>query len=239
MMKVATGKCYSDMYTYAFLLPPAHPLQLPVGIEHPIQLVGTAQLVAAIEPELTEARINEIQNNDQLLMQAILNHDRVLRELFQQATILPLRFGTRFASLQSILTHLEATEATYLAILNQFHGKAEYALKCLPIELPDSSLSPDLKGKEYFLAKKQQYQAQVEYQNRQREELNQLLHQIAQTYPRFASNKNQSSGETIYLLVDRDQAETLTQQVQNWQQQFEFWTIHLSDGLPPYHFLEG
>ncbi len=79
-----------SIYVYALLVPTASPLVLPLGMERDIELVYSSGLAAIIEPEIS---LEAIQATDERLLQAVLNHDRVIRELFQQTPLLPLRFG--------------------------------------------------------------------------------------------------------------------------------------------------
>ncbi|UBF26725.1 GvpL/GvpF family gas vesicle protein [Kovacikia minuta CCNUW1] len=221
------------MYTYAFLKTPAEPLELPIGIENPVQVVNQNGIAAVVEPDL----ILDGLRDDTALMQAVLSHDRVIRELFLQTTILPLRFGTSFISLQGLLTHLDANQPTYLEKLTQFEGKAEYPLKFIPLSLPEIPISSEMKGKEYFLAKKNQYQTQLEHQKQQQDEVNATLRMIAQAYSQFVTSEAQSEVETIYLLSDRQKESQLHQAFRIWQEQCPSWQMTLGEALPPYHFL--
>ncbi len=135
------------MYTFAFLKTPIVALAMPIGIENSVQFIGNDSLSAVVESDIS---LDELKNDDAALMQGVLSHDRVIRELFLQTTILPLRFGTCFPSLQSLLTHLDANQQTYLEKLTQFEGKAEYSLKFAPLPFPEVSVPSETKGKEYF-----------------------------------------------------------------------------------------
>ncbi|MGA7934598.1 MAG: GvpL/GvpF family gas vesicle protein [Kovacikia sp.] len=221
------------MYTYAFLKTPAAPLELPIGIENQVHMVSRDELTAVVEPALV---LDEL-TDDKTLMQAVLSHDRVIRELFLQATILPLRFGTSFLSLQGLLTHLEANQPSYLEKLSQFEGKAEYPIKFIPLTLPEVPVLPETKGKEYFLQKKKQYQTHLEHQKRQQAEVVTTLQSIAQTYPQFVTSETQTEVETIYLLVERQEESQLHQAFRLWQSQCPSWQMTLGEALPPYHFL--
>jgi hypothetical protein len=226
------------MYTYALLKPPISPLEMPKGIAGEVELIGTPELVAAVEPDLSETDLKQLEQDDQQLMQAVLSHDRVIQSLFQQTTILPLRFGIQFASRQVLLSHLEAQQQEYLEALFQFEGKAECSLVCEAIAPPETEIAPEITGKSYFLAKKEQYQTQAEYQRHQQQELTTLLQQINQFYPQFTFSQNQTGAKKIYLLIDRAEAATLSQQFQFWQKQTNCWNIALSELHPPYHFLK-
>lgn len=222
------------MYTYAFCQTPLTPLALPDGIAAPVQMVVAAQLAAIVEPALS---LEHLQQDDTLLVQAALAHDRVTRSLCLQTTALPLRFGTCFRSLQGLLTHLETHQQAYLSQLTQLEGKAEYTLKLTPVERSEGLIAPEIKGKDYFLAKKQQYQTQLSYQQQQQAAIEQIEQAISQTYPQHHYSEPAPGAKAMYLLIRRDRELQLCHHIQALQQQYPQWQLTLGDALPPYHFV--
>lgn len=222
------------MYTYAFLPSPNYPLSLPSGIAGSLQLVQTEALAALVEPNLT---FEALQADDQQLVQAVLAHDRIIRDVFQQTSVLPLRFGTQFVSQQGLLEHMGYHSSEYLDKLADLRGKAEYTLKFTPTELPEPSIPADLKGRDYFLAKKQAYQTQAELQQQQQTELQQIEAAIAQAYPASIRGEAQNGIERIHLLSDRQQEAQLLEDLSQWQSLGQLWELTLGEGLPPYHFV--
>ncbi|NDJ17789.1 GvpL/GvpF family gas vesicle protein [Myxacorys almedinensis] len=223
------------MYTYAFFKTPKTDWQFEQdGIAGQVQVVRTLALSALVEPNVD---LDEIQQNDHRLVQAVLTHDRIICDLFWATTILPLRFGTCFVSPENLLQHLEANQDKYLAKLNQFEGKAEYRLKLVPSDDAQPELDSALKGKDYFLAKKQRYQQQLHQQTQQQQELRTLLDAIAQSYPNHLLKKTGSEDEKIYLLVNREAEDTLYTRLELWQSLCPTWELTLGDALPPYHFV--
>jgi hypothetical protein len=214
------------MYTYAFLLNSDKPLDLPEGIWGSLELVRVAQLAALVEPALSFA---SLQQSDRQLMQAVLSHDRVMQEVFQQTAVLPLRFGTYFISRQGLLDHLQSHQQEYLDKLIHLQGKAEYVLKLTPLPLlKTSSEAVDL-DKEYFLAKKR-YQQQTELQS--------ISSIISEYYPDFTRGGAANDGtERIYLLSAQQEEPQLHQHLKNWQHQWHYWQVNLGEPLPPYHFV--
>ncbi|MBW4468541.1 MAG: GvpL/GvpF family gas vesicle protein [Pegethrix bostrychoides GSE-TBD4-15B] len=219
------------MYTYAFLAN-SQPLELPEGIWGSLELVQTESLAALVEPDLPA---ESLQQADRQLMQAVLSHDRIIQEVFQQATVLPLRFGTYFISRQGLVDHLKSHQQDYLTKLAQLSGKAEYTLKLTPTPFPENPIAADSKGKEYFLAKKRLYQQQADWQQQQQSDLEALIAQASADYP-----IRQGEAEThpkLYLLSDQQREIELQQQLSRWQQQCSTWELVLSEALPPYHFV--
>jgi Gas vesicle synthesis protein GvpL/GvpF len=220
------------VYTYAFAIPTL--FDMPEGMIEPVKAIGNERLVAIVEPGLS---FEALEANDQLLIRAALTHDRVICDLFRQITVLPLRFGTRFISEEGLRTHLEQNADQYLARLERLVGKAEYTLKFIPQPL---SSSPELeetnqKGKQYFLAKKQQYQARAEQQAAQQAQWQAVIEKANALYP-VTPGQDQEGIARIHLLAEREGELLLQQQVQQWQEACLLGTLKLEGALPPYHF---
>jgi hypothetical protein len=222
------------MYTYAFLADPVDSIELPEGITGSLQLVKVKQLAALVEPDLA---FEVLQETDQQLVQAVLSHDRVIREMFEQTAVLPLRFGTQFVSHQALIEHLEVHETAYLEKLDRLQGKAEYLLKLIPLLPAEIPLSPDLKGRDYFLAKKQSFQRQFEWQQQQQQTIEALIAAIAHDYPDLEQGEPDGEAKRLYLLVDRSKETELLELLQKWQNQPFAWRVSLGEALPPYHFV--
>jgi Gas vesicle synthesis protein GvpL/GvpF len=228
------------MYTYAFLadIPP----ELPEGIFGSLQVIAAEGLAALVEPGLAPELLQE---NDKQLVQAVISHDRVIRELFEQTAVLPLRFGTYFKTQQGLVEHLQAHSSEYLLRLEGLQGKAEYSLKLTPIAFVEPAIGEEIKGKDYFLAKKQIYQHQVAWQSEQKAELEAFLETIAssnpqgvgQQFPQWVKGETDQGVERIYLLSDRQLETELLESFQNWQNQLPHWELVLGEALPPYHFV--
>ncbi|HCF29524.1 MAG TPA: gas vesicle protein [Cyanobacteria bacterium UBA11049] len=226
------------MYTYAFFKTPAAPLELSKGIRGLVQIVSCGDLSALVEPELS---LETLKDRDDHLMQAVLIHDRAIRDLFDQTTILPLRFGTCFVSLEGLQAHLSEHQGEYLEKLARFAGKAEYVLKWIPVAQPaepeKTAIDPNVQGREYFLAKKQRYQTQLTQQQQQAAEIQAVMRTIAQTYADIVPGETQGKEERLYLLINRQEESLLLQNFQSWQRQCPHWEMQLEAALPPYHFL--
>lgn len=222
------------VYTYAFLKIPASPLELPAGIAGKVELVAGDSLAALVEPGLC---VEEINNDDRQLMLAVVSHDRVIREVFRQTAVLPLRFGTCFVSVGGMLAHLLARQEEYLQKLEVFAGKAEYMLKFLPLSPPVSEVPSEARGKQYFLAKKQRYQTQQDFQTQQAAQWQEVQRLIAQVYPDAVAGGAVDSTERIYLLGAREDEARLLDLLQAWQQVCSHWELQLGEPVPPYHFV--
>ncbi|MGJ3246560.1 MAG: GvpL/GvpF family gas vesicle protein [Elainellaceae cyanobacterium] len=227
----------AQIYTYAFFKLPSETIELPLGIEGQLDLVVSSENVAAlVEPNLSST---EFQVSDQRLMRAVLSHDRVIRDMFHQIdALLPLRFGTCFVSHDGLVEHIKAHSQTYLETLSMLSGKAEYTLKLIPTDIKEQTDSQSPRGRDYFLAKKRQYQTIAHQKQNQEAERDRLLNEIRHLYPSMVRSDASEEVERLYILCDRQAESTLSQQVQQWQATCSMWTLSLGDALPPYHFVE-
>ncbi|BBD55630.1 GvpL/GvpF family gas vesicle protein [Planktothrix agardhii 1029] len=228
------------MYTYAFFKTPISPLKLSSGIRGCLEIINFQGLSALVE---TDLKAQDLPDTDEQLIQAILIHDQIIRSVFEQTTLLPLRFGICFPSDIALSEHLALHQQDYLQKLEQFQHKTEYCLQGIPLEptpvltQPNSINSSPQRGRDYFLSKKQFHQRQLEYQQQQAQEWQELVGTISQTYPENRFADSQPNRERIYILIDQTQTLQLQDQFNQWQSQSHHWQLSLGDALPPYHFL--
>lgn len=220
------------IYVYAFCPNPDTSLMMPEGILQPVQLVTVEQLGAIAEYDVDVAPMKE---NDVQLMNAVLAHDRVLGDMFSQVPLLPLRFGTQFKDAAALESFLESHAETYRERLATLQDKAEYLLKLSP-KLPEIvTFENSLKGRDYFLAKKQRLQAQAQTQADQQAEFQQFIEFLEKASIPFVQSPPQEEAERLHLLLSRD-AEHTHSCITEWQHQLPNWQLHCSEPLPPYHF---
>lgn len=179
-------------------------------------------------------------NSEAALIEAIVRHDRVLLSVFASQTILPLRFGTEFASEQALIQHLQKNQIAYLKAINALKNKAEISLKLSATQSEMPPIPAELKGREYFLAKKEQSQQQQfieQYLDRDRTLLlQQLSDRGIQVFEKTVDH--------YLLLCDRNF--DLKSILERWQVEMEEydrtnqpkneWIWKISEELPPYHF---
>ncbi len=221
------------MYSYAFFKTINQEIILPVGIQGELKILKAGNLSALVEPKLA---LNDVKKSDDILLKAVLNHDRIIRELFTKINLLPLRFGTYFNSEQELLTYLDTNCQEYLQKLNFLENKAEFTLKLISKELnTDNITTKNLKGREYFLAKKQFYQIQLDYQNRQNEELEIILASFQNNNINYLFPDEQR--EKIYLLLTDQELMTTEKLITELGKKINTWDLELGEKLPPYHFI--
>lgn len=221
------------IYVYALCPSPPAPLSLPEGIAHAeVDLVVVGQLGAIAEPNVDIAQVKE---NDAKLMDAVLAHDRVLGQLFDQIPLLPLRFGTHFKDEAALETFLESHEETYCERLDSLQDKAEYLLKLSRRSLYMPEIDSQLKGREYFLEKKRRLQTHSEALTQQENELQAFLAVLEAADIPFVQSTPQEGEERLHILLERD-ADRTQALMTEWQQQLPTWQLICSEPLPPYHF---
>lgn len=207
---------------------------MPEGITHAaVQLVSTGALGAIVEPDLD---VSNFKDNDEELMTAVITHDQVLGQLFKQTPLLPLRFGTQFTHEASLQTYLMTHEKTHLNRLGLLSQKAEYLIKLSPRSQSLPPLDESLKGRSYFLAKKQRLQVQTQTQTQQTAELQDFFTHLKDTGVEFIQGESrEEEAARLHLLLERD-AEIAQSQIMSWQQQLSCLQLDCSEPLPPYHF---
>lgn len=222
------------MYIYAFLNVPVDDIELPMGIEESSTLVVCGQLAALAEPALS---IDPLQQTDERLMRAVMDHDRVIQELFQFTTVLPLRFGTSFLSEAHLISHLQEKQESYLEQLQTLDDKAEYLVKFLPYAYEPHSNSLEQAGHSYLPAKKQHGEAQATYQAQQQQEFNDFC-QFLQAQPCKmiqGLGQGEDNVERLFLLLQRSQEHWFRRLLHTHTA--HCWHIHIGEALPPYHFV--
>ena len=220
------------MYVYAFLKAPVDDIELPMGIEESSALVVCGQLAALAEPSLS---IETLQQTDERLMRAVMDHDRVIQELFQSTTVLPLRFGTSFLSQAHLISHLEEKQQPYWDQLNTLDNKAEYLVKLLPYAYEPEADPIEKTGRGYFLAKKRRYEAQANYQEQQQQEFNYFC-QFLQAQPcEMVQGKDDEDVERLFILLQRSQEDWFRHLLHNHTARC--WHVQVGEALPPYHFV--
>jgi hypothetical protein len=233
------------LYTFAILLAPA-PDERPLGITgKPIQYLQCDRLIAAIEPDVDIEAMKLLP--EQSLMQAIIHHDRLICELFDQRTLLPLRFGTAFVSIAALETYLQTEGERLFASLERLDGYAEYLITGTAIA-PKVEVATNLKGKDYLLAKRSQYLQQEQWRSQLQQEVLDYRQTITDHLnpdklnpeypPEFQHVETQGSEDVrVYALLPRSQVEYLQEALRSWEEQHPHWQISWSQALPPYHFL--
>jgi hypothetical protein len=228
------------MYVYAFLQNPPSDLTFLPGIQGELQIIQTEKLAAVGEPNFIS--LEAIEKDEQRLMQAVLIHDRILCDLFDKITILPLRFGTIFRSPADVLTHLNQRQSEYLQKLQQLEGKAEYLLKVEPLDPPMPSTDPEARGKSYLLAKKKRYQIAQDFQAQQSQEWENLKQAIAcrglvSKPSHIIMGETQANIHRIYLLIPQEDISLLWETLEIWQETYPTWQLNIGEPVPPYHFV--
>lgn len=230
------------IYTFAILLAPA-PDARPLGITgKPITYIQCDRLVAAVETEVDIDALNQLP--EQSMLQAIIQHDRLLCELFEQRPLLPLPFlKTFFSDGKTLENYLQTDSSKLLANLQRIDGYAEFLITGTAIA-PKIETATDLKGKDYLLAKRSQYLQQEKWRSQLQQEVLDYRQTITdylnpEIYqPEFQHSEPQGSEDVrVYALLPRSQVASLQDTLRSWEERHPHWQIAWSQPLPPYHFL--
>ena len=199
------------------------------------------ELAAIVEPGFPA---QACANSEAALIEAIVSHDRVLLSVFAIQTILPLRFGTEFTSESALIQHLETNQVAYLNAIDTLKNKAEISLKLSATQAELEPISAQLKGREYFLAKKEQSQHQQLIEQYLDHDRALLLQQLSDR----GIEVFEKAVDHYLLLCDRNF--DLESILSNWQAEMDEtdrinqstnkpknqWIWKSSEELPPYHF---
>lgn len=198
-------------------------------------LCQLSEIAIIVEPDIL---VDSLKTDPEKLMQSVLAHDRVICEIFKQTTVLPLRFGTGFTSEKSLITHLQEKNLNYLEILKKIEGKSEYSVKLIPLPPPETSVSQEEKGRQYFLAKKQRYQQSQDFRTTQANEWSILVEHLTKNYSLKTVEPPGLGEKRLFILGDRGEESQLQEHLKTWQQACSCWQIQWGEALPPYHFVE-
>lgn len=217
------------MHVYALINTPTQPLELPAGVSGALELVTQGAIAAVVEPDLL---LEPLQQDDAQLLQAVLVHDRVIQSLFRQTTVLPLRF-TSFPTLNELVADLDTHQEAYSMALARLTGKVEYSIRLIPVDRAEATIAPNLKGKDYFLAKKRQHQEQQQQRDLQLQEFDRIAGAIALRHPTQVNAETQQ----LYVLVNQEDPDKLQREVTLLQERCKLWQCTIGEPLPPFHFV--
>ena len=221
------------IYLYALCPSTTVAADLPEGIgTAQVEVLTVGPVGAVIERDVD---IAQIQTDDTQLMAAVLAHDRILGHLFTHTPLLPLRFGTQLKDVDSVKAFLAAQGKTYHQKLTHLQDRAEYLVKLIPQPLDLPAIADDLKGRDYFLAKKQRLQDHSAALQQQADDLEDFFAGLTSQDIPLVRSASQDGEERLHVLLSRNVA--ATQELMNtWQQQLPTWQVICSEPLPPYHF---
>ncbi|MFO7031901.1 gas vesicle protein GvpFL [Limnospira fusiformis CCALA 023] len=227
------------MYVYAFIKSQSISWKSVQGIYEPVVLLEAGALAAVVEPNLQAENLSA--DNEEELMRAVLTHDRIVCQIFEETTVLPVRFGTCFDSEARLCEHLTTEGDRYFRQLEKLTGRAEYLLEAIPQpfnqEKPFSdTTAPPTKGRDYFLQKKRLHQQRLNFEQQQEQQWQDFINAIASKYP-IVQGKATEDAERIYLLIPRSQEVALVEWVAQQQQNIDLWEFSLGNAVPAYHFL--
>ncbi|MGK7951210.1 MAG: GvpL/GvpF family gas vesicle protein [Xenococcaceae cyanobacterium] len=221
-----------SIYVYAILFSHEKKINLPQGFNGKVELIVYENIAAIIEREIS---IQKLQETEDSLLKAVVTHDRVIQDIFSQVSLLTVRFGTGFASTNNLLDHFKDNQQKYIKQLQALDNKVEYAVKFLPLTFqPNDTKHIALKGKNYLLTKKKNYQLYQEFIFYQETQWQQIKEIATQEFSERVLIKEQEDIKQIFLL--EEQNTNIDILINTWQQKASNWQITISQPLPCYHF---
>ncbi len=221
-----------SIYVYAILFSSNQELDFPQGIQGRVEMISYGKIAAIIERDIL---IQNLQETEDILLKAIVTHDRVIQAIFSQISLLPLRFGTAFTSLDSLLENLNNNQSQYNQKLDKLTNNVEYCIKFIPLDFKvNKAKDLDLKGKSYLLAKKKNYQLQQEFISNQENQWTVIKKSISQEFSDNILIQEEEAIKQIFLL--EQQNTNIDILINSWQQKAPNWQIITSLPLPCYHF---
>lgn len=220
------------IYVYAILFSSNQELDFPQGIQGRVEMISYGNIAAIIEQDIL---IQNLQKTEAILLKAIISHDQVIQSIFSQVSLLPLRFGTGFTSLDSLLENLKNNQSQYSQKLNRLTNNVEYCIKFIPLEFKSNKAQDlNLKGKSYLLAKKKNYQLQQEFISNQENQWEAIKDSISQEFSDNILIQEQETIKQIFLL--EKQHTNIDILINSWRKKVPTWQITTSLPLPCYHF---
>ncbi len=198
--------------------------------------VAVGQVAAAVQIGLDVEALKAAPR--EVLLQAVLDHDRAIGELFARFPLLPLRFGTAFVSQEALEQYLRDRGDDILARLDALGDRQEYLLQgvATPPAVPQP---PALSGREYLLAKRDRFQQVSQWQaqiGREREGCIAQLNAAIATPIYEAETAESQASARLCLLLDATELAAVRDLLRAWEQEFPHWEWTVSAPQPPYHF---
>ncbi len=234
------------IYAIAILLdsaiPQSNPQHKPVGIMgNSIEYIQVDRLVMAVIRGLNIEQLKS--SGEEILIRAVVEHDRLICEFFGEHTLLPLRFGTAFKSQILLEEYLQSNYSELIIKLENLLGYSEHLLTLTLLESkseskfdPKSEPTQNLKGRDYLLAKRTQYLLEQNKRSQQQTECQELMLLLPPQYQVVPLQ----AGEflRVYFLATSVQMNELAGTILKWQLEHSHWQLELSNPLPPYHFCD-
>jgi hypothetical protein len=222
------------IYAIAILLNSAITQTKLVAVMGTIEYIQCDRLIMVVIRGLDIEQLKS--SGEEILIRAVVEHDRLICELFTINTLLPLRFGTAFKSQILLEEYLRSNYSELITKLEKLQGYSEYLLTLI-LE-PDLKLeqAQNLKGKDYLLAKRSHYLAEQARRSQQQQECQDLMALLPS--PQQVVTPQLGEFLRAYFLANLLEMDELGGVVSKWQSEYSHWQLELSNPLPPYHFCD-
>jgi hypothetical protein len=227
------------IYAIAILLNSTTPQTKLVALMGMVEYIQCDRLVMVVIRGLDIEQLKS--SGEETLIRAVVEHDRLICQLFTTNTLLPLRFGTAFKSQDLLEAYLRSNYAELITKLEQLQGCSEYLLTLTLLESDSVKTNskpeqPQLKGKDYLLAKRSHYLAEQAKRSQQQQECQDLMALVPTSQQVISPQAEEFL--RAYFLATSDRMSELGAAISKWQSEFPHWQLELSNPLPPYHFCD-
>lgn len=231
------------IYAIALLLDPVDPAisQTIKAVMGKVEYIRCDRLIMTVVRGIDLDRLKA--SGEEILIRAVVEHDRLICELFSENTLLPLRFGTVFKSDLVLEAYLQSNYSELLTRLESLQGYSEYLLTLtlsnskIETKLEEQETKPvQLKGRDYLLAKRTQYLLEQDRRSQQQQESQDLILLLPPQYQVVTSQADEFL--RVYFLANSAQMQELEATIPKWQLEHSHWRLELSNPLPPYHFCD-
>jgi hypothetical protein len=209
-------------------------------VEH-LAEAGLTAWFSRVDPEEFGEKLASNMENLEWLSGVSVRHQRVVAQLAEAATLLPARFGTVFASDESLAQHVRERQSELADTLRRIDGTEEWGVKLFLNPSPTASPIEVASGRDYLRAKATMVQV------KRRTELDpdvvgfarELQSIAADSAPAgsVSSGQNNLEWQASFLLRKKDRAkwdQVLKKYATRWADRRE---IQCTGPWPPYSFV--
>ena len=186
--------------------------------------------------------VSEHNPEESLTQKSAVDHARVIADCFQQATVLPFRFGTIFADDEALRRSVRSNQRQFSANVERLRGKTEMHLKVVLDDsgpnTPRYATSP-CAGKEYLSRLRETATVQRERQTKAKAVYIQM-HRMFTPLEEEITCRHTEKGKIlldIAHLIDHGSVARYQSKYSCAMQSMRDCQMALSGPWPPYHFI--
>lgn len=212
------------------------------GIEDaPIHHIGTSAVQAVISHHYWGEHFDSRINDMKWLTENALRHDQVIAKAFLYGTVLPIRFGTLFESVEEIENLLHVRSADLINELTHLEGRGEWSVNLArSVEVTDQPMASVRSGRDYLTQRRSALNLTEERRNERAKigsEIHNAFAEIAEASVVRSVDTTDAMFAATYLIENSRHAE-LAQVLSRYQSDLEAngYQLRLTGPWAPFHF---